>query len=582
MADIYEYRIHPALGVARMGNSDTSYFLTAEKPRQPVDPRQKRIPGSSPDQTGADGDFRDSTGKLAKQGARFRVFCYHYIKTAKSKSLMMVWECNKSEYDIEWTVKVANLKSTLQPQFDTRNLSTREKNLPNAVTLKTALAGDANKLKTFTGKPAGRLDLGSCFMDTDGRLVVLGSSGKCKALPGSSVAPRTGNSNLNWQGWEDDAADGPITATVKPKASSSKPDKGEAKRPVDEPAWVTITIPDYGADVRASVSLYNLAMNYAWVHAVERKDTKKVGFPKKADLVTYINQVEPILDAYIANRFTTDKARRHYTAAVYTASFPKYIKKNAYYYGWFRKPYVTKDYKPENVFVPFSGEDPNVTIGAPPRSYYKDTDFGMPKLLYTTPTELQYEALADLAGGTLASGSLDANNSNNSNYLPYQLDRAHMESINGRSLFPGIEVGREANYYRTWSAKKGCCKDHLDVRVKNEISHDSTAANDGKIIGPPSAGYLTRSLACPWHADFLLCSDDYWPHSRPVSVKKSTAGAWYDWMAIAGVSLGAISVDGGNNVNGGLCQDWWKLGFMRHDLASGTILESDFAAGVRP
>jgi len=55
------YRIYPAIGIARIGNSETEYFLGPE------------APGVVPD-----GPYRDhaTPGRIKPQGARFRIYAF--------------------------------------------------------------------------------------------------------------------------------------------------------------------------------------------------------------------------------------------------------------------------------------------------------------------------------------------------------------------------------------------------------------------------------------------------------------------------------------------------------------------------
>ena len=79
--------IHPAVGVARVGNSRDAFFFGPE------------APGSVPR-----GPFKDPTGAVAKQAARFRIFGYD----AENR---VVGELTASEVDITWQVTVANTKA---------------------------------------------------------------------------------------------------------------------------------------------------------------------------------------------------------------------------------------------------------------------------------------------------------------------------------------------------------------------------------------------------------------------------------------------------------------------------------------
>ena len=53
-----EYRIHPAIGIARLGDSD-EYYLAPESPGEVANE-------GSP--------YRDAQGKIKRQGQRFRIY----------------------------------------------------------------------------------------------------------------------------------------------------------------------------------------------------------------------------------------------------------------------------------------------------------------------------------------------------------------------------------------------------------------------------------------------------------------------------------------------------------------------------
>ena len=61
MAAIQTVKIHPAIGVARLGNSPTKFFIGPELPG-----RQKPPVGG----------YKDAQGRVKRQAARFRLFGY--------------------------------------------------------------------------------------------------------------------------------------------------------------------------------------------------------------------------------------------------------------------------------------------------------------------------------------------------------------------------------------------------------------------------------------------------------------------------------------------------------------------------
>lgn len=587
MAYKFEYRIHPSVGVARMGNSETTYFLTAEKPLQPFNPVQKIIPAAPPlldiDEKGTTGSVRDITGKLCKQGARFRVFCYAYEKSAGKPSSMFVWECKATEYDIEWEVKVANHKASNDTGMGSP-IGLRKENNPDTIVLSSKVITDRNA-KPFTGKPLGRLQLGSCFMDKHGRLIVLGSNGKHQNFPGSSnppprILPPENDETLFWSGWEDDAADGPISVKVTPKVGSKKADEINNAQTSDAVgAWVVISMPDYGADVRATTTLYDIGIN----HAYDRSTPKNR--PDRKYLKTYFQQIIPLLHAQYAVGYTLRSHRGHIPAY---SPFNLPASPSSTINVWMRLAKKTADIKPENIWKMYSHSELQSLPSPTPVGRYQPSisaTKSMPNLDFTSITEIQRDALNDWESGTYEFGNSWLEKFNFEYLIPYQLDRAHMESMSGGSFYPGIEVSRMAHWPNTWEGRKGCCNAHFDVRITNKVN-----AETGKLIPvlpvPPkvvhekaAAGYLTQDLANPWHADFIACSLQYWPHSRPIEVLENAATSTFvDWMRTdAGGTLKSHTVAniGSNITKHGLVDNWQNLGFIRYDPVSKKLIETE-------
>ena len=73
------YKIHPGIGIARLGNSDTDFYLAPETPTGL--PQACDANGNPAVQ--ADGmtpvlvtDFKDAQGRIKRQAARFQVYVY--------------------------------------------------------------------------------------------------------------------------------------------------------------------------------------------------------------------------------------------------------------------------------------------------------------------------------------------------------------------------------------------------------------------------------------------------------------------------------------------------------------------------
>jgi len=244
LKSIVQARIHPALGVARIGNSD-EYFIGPEVPHPTPPPP---------------GGYRDATGKLKRQAALFRIYGY-------DAQGQVVGELTSADAHIEWTVHVANKKGAWY-DFDAAL------DLPEAHDLKSArrnafvqgadreklvidpgprsVAGPGRHSAPFdTGEFLGqKVDLGQLRTDSAGRLEFLGGKGVSGSpLPGFTLVTFANN-----PGWHDDTSDGPVMARVEIDGVSI---------PVD-PAWVVTAPPNYSPDLVTPQTMYDVitdAMN---------------------------------------------------------------------------------------------------------------------------------------------------------------------------------------------------------------------------------------------------------------------------------------------------------------------------------
>jgi hypothetical protein len=119
----YQYRIHPAVGIARVGNSE-EYYLGPETaaglplPGQPDNPARGGLPiNPATNATITSKDLRDAAGAFKRQAARFRIFQYRTdavgtYPTGQGEEIAIGSSVNgKTVKDIIWTVHVANKKA---------------------------------------------------------------------------------------------------------------------------------------------------------------------------------------------------------------------------------------------------------------------------------------------------------------------------------------------------------------------------------------------------------------------------------------------------------------------------------------
>ena len=128
------FRIHPAIGIARVGNSD-QYYLAPETMAGLPDSNGGPQTGGLPIKAGTesttitDKDIRDNQGRLVKQAARFRIYQYpsgaEQYPTGQGTEVKLNSTVNgKTVKDIIWTVHLANKKSNcyILPEPDVKGL----------------------------------------------------------------------------------------------------------------------------------------------------------------------------------------------------------------------------------------------------------------------------------------------------------------------------------------------------------------------------------------------------------------------------------------------------------------------------
>ncbi len=239
MTQIVSARIHPAIGIARIGNSPDEYFIGPEVPH-PIPPPP--------------GGYKDPQGRLKRQAALFRVYGY-------DAQGQVVAELTAENSEIAWTVHVANKKAAWYDFVVALDI-------PEAAETRAPLrnswvaAKDRHKLvidpgpRSVSGRDqkAVAFDTGKFFdtavylgelrTDHDGHLIFLGGRG----VSGSPFPGNTMTTFANNSGWHDDISDGPVTASVK---------VGAKEIPV-EPAWVVCAPPNYGPDLVTPQTMYDV------------------------------------------------------------------------------------------------------------------------------------------------------------------------------------------------------------------------------------------------------------------------------------------------------------------------------------
>ncbi len=301
------FKIHPSIGIARLGNSD-EFYLAPEQP------------GALPIECDADGiEQHDTKGqpvrvssfketgdlsRLKRQAARFRIFAYteespdsgeeikiggnygFIVNTAVTAPTAVVGTVQ----DIQWTVHLANKKSSWYEFQETDGMhgyaashplrnpevtqpdqrrqlitdpgpQTVSLQSPNAEFAKGKNPGYPQNFPPETILPNPIKSLGELIANKqqqNPRLLVLGGFGHS----GSTETPVITNF-VNNDGWFDDISDGPVSAeiiftypfTYTDEAGKEVTKTETASMPVQVPAWVVVGYPRYVPEMLDMVTM---------------------------------------------------------------------------------------------------------------------------------------------------------------------------------------------------------------------------------------------------------------------------------------------------------------------------------------
>jgi L-Lysine epsilon oxidase N-terminal/L-lysine epsilon oxidase C-terminal domain len=243
------YKVHPAIGVARVGNHLNAFFIGPE------------VPGSAGVEIAADGaenpisSYKDQ-GRIKRQAARFRVFRFDQDAAG---TLNLIDEVTADQAQIEWRVDLVNRKAALDHSPDpshpahprTTDIADR-----NGLIIRNrepvTISGSNQSAREFNGRFLGKdVYIGELRTDAKGRLIVLGGRGESESVPPGEDLPSFANNDR----WHDDVADGPVTAVVTLA--------GQAPVAVHHPSWVVVAPPDFAPAIDSIVTLYDVAFGAA-------------------------------------------------------------------------------------------------------------------------------------------------------------------------------------------------------------------------------------------------------------------------------------------------------------------------------
>ena len=307
------YRIHPAIGIARLGNSPDSFYIAPEQTgAAPIDCGSDGIPTAQQPVT----SYKDEKNRIRRQAARFRIYVYDdesqqgrevkigdKITGAQVKGRRRTGELLTGTLaDIQWTVYLANKKSSwyefdqLQgergyaPSHKLRNQdiqdATERQDLiidagprsvswadPQRRTASFARGSSKGTPESFppadlAPQPITTLGELRSVTDTNGynRLLVLGGLGNSGSAKSGLGQPSI-HHYANNDGWFDDTSDGPVSAILVINVETidgvkAAPGTVEVLA-VDSGAWVITGYPRYAPQIVDIVTMDDLVYDVA-------------------------------------------------------------------------------------------------------------------------------------------------------------------------------------------------------------------------------------------------------------------------------------------------------------------------------
>jgi len=578
------YRIHPAIGVARLGNADPSTFFIGPE-----------APGFGPlGQAGDPGTTVPSYkvgGQIKPQAARFRI--YEYAPDANGRAAP-VRELNLDAADvasIQWTVHLANKKAafygfeggqgedrapaplrnaavadrrSLEIDFGARNIAGASAG-PVAFTPGTSATPAQESCPRKTNGDPVISYLGQLRTDAKGRLIAIGGKGNSGFNTATQPAmPHWANND----GWFDDASDGPVTAVITFKDGTQV-----TVGPNGGGAWLLVGPPDFAPGIPGSISGYDLMLDMA---------VRSLPIPNNA---LYYNGgplekariLKADYQAGTANVFPT-----------YQPSFTEDIRPTllAAYHLWWVDALVTT--KHNTLINPSLGDPGPASASARARVFsYMRAPNGipqpsggagtMPKILGDDPyigqmpdavkklaiTRVQYGLLGRWASGAFTPGAPPPAEPT---ITPHGLDRAALENCVGGAFFPGIEFG--------WQMRNPAL--FVEPFRLNLAAQSAYWGETNVNVGP---GHFSRQMAVPWQADFNDCRNEgnyaWWPSQRPTdALPTANAKQRLPWARPNN------RFEGGNreSTHEDMVKHWSKFGFVLED--GDIFIEKERAASI--
>ena len=235
--------IYPPIGVMRVGNSESEYFI-GPLVDEPIAHESVYA-------------YRDRTGALKRQAAQFRIYGFNAagkaVKELTADNARITWHCHlanqkASWYEFQMALDIPEAEQAYPSYL--RNINVKDRNSllidGGAQSIDRAGVDDG---PVFIGEfQSIPVYLGEMRTDKKGRLIMLGGHGKSANIDGNIAVTFANN-----EGWYDDISDGPVTAEV----------EYEGVRLRVDPAWVICAPPDYAPMQKSVRTMWDLMRDVA-------------------------------------------------------------------------------------------------------------------------------------------------------------------------------------------------------------------------------------------------------------------------------------------------------------------------------
>jgi hypothetical protein len=282
------YRIHPGIGIARLGNSPDEFCITPEKPAElPLDcDAQGNVLLSSDGKTELHvKKFKDDEGRIKRQAARFQIYVYDDDSPAgrplKVGDPIEGGGNAGTLVDVQWRVYLANKKASWyqfeqldgEHGYDPTKHPRRNAGITDPEARQRLIIDPGPRIVDGKERRTARFDkdseiyaptfppplqpcsidtLGEMMTDDDGRLLVLGGHGNSGTFDFDQFGQPRIDDYANNDGWFDDTSDGPVMARL---VMYSEEVTQQRFVDVEYPAWVVVGYPAYVPQILDMVTM---------------------------------------------------------------------------------------------------------------------------------------------------------------------------------------------------------------------------------------------------------------------------------------------------------------------------------------